>query len=241
MSIDLCVMTGVDEHTSLDELSQLSEEYNKMVEWGFLYSPQRLAFSGRYPSVEFLEHALTKLPAGTKTALHICGAGVTNLLAGEKQERGLLDLIVSRSGRVQLNFSFRRGKVELDALVALLEAFPNTTFITQANSANTDLWQLLAQHGVVNHAVLFDSSGGKGIMPQSWPEPLPIACGYAGGLGARNISIEYPRIASVIGTCSAWIDMESHLRKQDADGVDWIEMNECRSVLQQLRALSGQE
>ena len=97
-------LTGMDDHTDLAALAALSARY-PLVEWGFLYSPKRQGQGGRYPSVETLRHAFRGLPLNVSVALHVCGAGVPNLLSGEPVITGLVEDVAVRGGRVQLNFS----------------------------------------------------------------------------------------------------------------------------------------
>lgn len=208
-----CTFTGADEHTPIESLTGLSMIY-PFIEWGLLYSPKRQGQPGRYPSVEFLKKQLTELPPYVKLALHICGAGVPALLSGECVVSELVSLIEARGGRVQLNFNIQHGEVSLDQLDEFLGAHPNLHVITQHNLANADVWEALQSNA--NHALLFDGSGGRGILADSWPAPLgEILCGYAGGLGPENLAAQLPLIMSAASGRPFWIDMEGKLRDQD--------------------------
>ena len=152
--------------------------------------------------------------------------GVTDLLAGEQTVTELVDLVQQRSGRVQLNFNLadRPGekpsrKPDLDALRVFVASRPSLPVITQQHEANLPVHAALRQY--VNHAVLFDTSGGNGIAPAAWPRPLSgTACGYAGGLGPEVIDHALPEIAKACGDASIWIDMEGRLRTVDDAGDD---------------------
>lgn len=237
LNLTHCTLTGVDETTSLDGIALLSKAF-PLVEWGFLYSPKRQGQPGRYPSILMLAHAFQSLPSHVRVAMHVCGDGVHNLLAGQTNELQLLDLVVARGGRIQLNFNQLRKPVGLDSLVELIALYPATTFITQDNNANQGVWQFVAEHSLINHAVLFDGSGGQGIFCSEWPLPLPISCGYAGGLGPDNIDGELSRIAAVAGSRATWIDMEGKLRRANVDGIDWLDLNACKDCL---TAVHGKE
>lgn len=233
MSLNLthCTLTGVDESTPLADVYALAAAF-PLVEWGFLYSPKRQGQPGRYPSIMFLADAFQSLPPNVRVAMHVCGDGVHNLLDGCTNEVKLLDLVVARKGRIQLNFNQIRKPVDLGKLADLLLLYPETTFITQDNNANQGVWWFIAERGLVNHAVLFDGSGGQGIPCSEWPQPLPISCGYAGGLGPDNIQAELEQIAAVAGSRSTWIDMEGKLRRTDEAGADWLNLDACRACLE---------
>lgn len=207
-------MTGVDDHTDLTSLAVLSDRY-QLAEWGFLYSPKRQGQGWRYTSVETLHYALLSLPEYVRVALHVCGAGVPNLLAGEPVVSGLVESVAARAGRIQLNFNQARDNIDLDMLTALLERFPSLKIIIQHNESNETVWErLCGSHA--NFIALFDSSGGRGIERSAWPTPLPgIRCGYAGGLGPNNLAKTLPRIFAAAGGHPHWIDMEGKLRRQD--------------------------
>lgn len=228
--LELITLTGVDEHTSLPALEQMSE-LHPYVEWGFLYSPKRQGTPGRYPSIATLQQAFIKLPHHMKVALHVCGAGVPNLLQGESVVTQLVEMIGYRGGRVQLNFNAARieSKFTLDDVRIFLEKHPSINFITQHNDANVNVHQVL--HDLPNHSVLFDASGGRGLAPTGWSKPLEgVHCGYAGGLGPDNLATELLAIQSVAEASPYWVDMEGKLRDQD----DRFDLERISSMLDAL-------
>lgn len=230
MHLTHCTLTGVDAKTDLQELADLSAQY-PIAEWGLLYSPKRQGQPGRYPSIAMLGKALAELPDHVRVALHVCGQGVPDLLAGEATVSGLVARVVGRGGRVQLNFNQTREPIDLAALRGILEANPALKVITQQNEANMSVWAAL--QGIGNHAVLFDSSGGRGILSGQWAHPLSgVSCGYAGGLGRDNLADQLEAIAVAAGPSSTWIDMEGSLRVQDADGHDWLSLEHCADCLE---------
>ena len=231
LNLSCCTLTGVDEKTDLEQLIQLSHQF-PVSEWGFLYSPKRQGQPGRYPSIPLLQRAFSDLPQDVHAALHICGRGVSDILSGEPIILDLVKQVTQRHGRIQLNFNHTRAPVDLAALADLLDTFPSLTVITQHNLANSSVWEEL--HGYPNHAMLFDSSGGKGVLPVSqWPEPLPgVSCGYAGGLSSANLAEEMGKIAAKTGRQSTWLDMEGHLRSFDRNGVDWFNLTQCERCLE---------
>ena len=67
----------------------------------------------------------------------------------------------------------------------------------------------------VNVACLFDRSGGKGLVPSSWPLIRnDVFCGYAGGLGPETLSEELLKIFEMTNGQEIWIDMESKIRTE---------------------------
>ena len=215
MSLTRCTLTGVDASTSLDAIADISDRF-PFVEWGFLYSPKRQGQPGRYPSVDTLRRAFEALPQQVQVALHVCGQGVPDLLAGECVITELVEKVARRNGRVQLNFNAATEGLTLSSLMGLFENFPATTFITQHNLSNAPLLARLREYGIANHATLFDSSGGRGLSPMDWSPPLiGIQCGYAGGLGPINLSEKLPEIHAAAHDTDYWIDMEGKLRDAD--------------------------
>ena len=231
LNIQCCTLTGVDDSTPPQDLVALSDEFPR-VEWGFLYSPKRQGLPGRYPSVATLQRALLELPPQVNVALHVCGTGVHDLLAGEPVVEELVELVAARQGRVQLNFNQNKEPIDLRRLNVTLSWYPNLTFITQHNEANRGIWQALQDGGFANHAVLFDASGGRGLVPEQWPQPLPgVTCGYAGGLSSDNLTFHLDAIAALVGDRKTWIDMEGSLRLPDQEGIDWFNLARCRACL----------
>lgn len=239
MSIRLhtCTLTGVDDSTVFYDLSRLSRMY-PFVEWGFLYSPKYNELGGRYPCIVTLNRAFQTLPEHVRVALHICGSGVHNPLAGEKVVNDLVEMVAKRRGRVQLNFNQTAKPVDLNLIRGFLNRFPDMQVITQHNNANETLWKEL--EGFSNHAVLFDASGGRGLLGNQWPEPLSgVACGYAGGLGPDNLSEQLDRIAAVVQQGSMWVDMESSLRiTSDGDRLDIDRCEDCLLVVSEWMRLT---
>jgi phosphoribosylanthranilate isomerase len=91
-------------------------------------------------------------------------------------------------------------------------------------------------------SVLFDSSGGKGISPKSWPSvPAALRCGFAGGLGPDNLASELGRLERIVGDRSVWIDMQSRVRSEDGAVLDLAKVRACleasRAYVQQPAAV----
>lgn len=224
-----CTLTGVDARTDLARLAELAARF-PFAEWGLLYSPAQQGLPGRYPPVQRLQQLVADLPASVRVALHVCGDGVPALLARESPVADLATGVAARGGRIQLNFNLQRAPFSTDAM-GLLRLFISrtpATVITQHNKANAGL---VSQLEYRNHAVLFDSSGGRGLLPPDWPTPLAgVCCGYAGGLGPLTIARELPRILEAVHGRLFWIDMENALREHEGAS-DWFSLDRAEAVL----------
>lgn len=206
-------LTGIDNTTSLQSILDISSRYQLdrpyrpgLVEWGVLYSKSNQGV-GRYPSLATIDKiaALTQSQNSPKFALHICGRAVTEFISGTGHVSEVADLFP----RVQLNLC--AANHDIDSIAFRLVQKRERTIITQHNACNVGLWRALA--GNRNHAVLFDDSGGRGEIRQSWPAPLAgVPCGYAGGLGPGTLATELPRIHQAAAGAAYWVDMEGRLR-----------------------------
>lgn len=233
LNILRCTLTGVDEHTDLNELANLSKEFPK-AEWGLLYSPKLQGSPGRYPSIKFLEETLESLPEHVNVALHICGKGVSELLSDpESNIRNLVMLLQERgdNNRIQLNFNQAKKPISLSDLYFFLSNNSNLNVITQYNEANINIWRFLSEFN--NHHVLFDSSGGQGKLPGKWPWSIPgVFCGYAGGLGPDTLDEELHDIRDATNGHNIWVDMESSLRGTEDNNFDLFDLTKCRQCLE---------
>lgn len=220
-----CTFTGVDEKSSFEEITNLTQEF-PFVEWGVLLSTSANSSFGqnRYPSLNWLNENLPKLKNivdtyGSSIALHVCGKETKELLA--QTENSVALSLLPYVNRVQINFLYKEYQVE--QLENLCKSFPHINFITQHNNRNADLYKKVFSP---NHQVLFDQSGGRGIETTEWEVPLENKiCGYAGGLGPQNINEQFSLIKSVADR-PFWIDMEGKIRTEDI-----LDLILCKQVL----------
>jgi phosphoribosylanthranilate isomerase len=227
-----CTFTGVDEFTSLAKIKELSIKY-PFVEWGVLLSTSenRSRNGHRYPSLDWLNENLPKLQSIAKEskasiALHVCGKE-TKLLLENKEDSQALNFL-PYVNRIQINFVCKNKQEQ--ELENLCENFPNTKFITQHNEANKDLHKKIKS---VNHQILFDASGGRGIKTEVWPQPFnDKVCGYAGGLGLENIEQDFENIKN-LAFSHFWIDMEGRIRTEDK-----LDLDICEKILEKVSTLS---
>lgn len=204
-------LTGVDERTDLDALSKILPFSNIHIEFGILYT-WNTEKRNRYPCRSSIVRILEQLQ-GNKLSLHVCGRK-----AKEKLINYDLTDMTHLVQRIQVN-----GHIWYDDALKICELYSNHTIITQYNNQSIGLLELDAP----NHALLIDSSGGRGISPEHWDRPNTIkSVGFAGGLGPDNIQDELLRIKKVaIGDW--WVDMEGKLRDEN----DWFDINKVNQII----------
>ncbi len=218
--------TGADPSCSVDALLGLLENAPGL-ELAFLYSETRQG-SGRYPPARWIRETVTTIEqciGPGRVALHVCGRARFRFLDGGTVDPELGEL--GRFARIQLNGELTREHAE--AVETMMREHPERQLIVQCEHS-ADLRAALPPFGSALQ-VLFDASGGRGILRASWPRPLEgHVCGYAGGLGPDNLAHELPRITQAAGAVPYWIDMEGKLR----DAQDRFQVQQAREVLRVL-------
>lgn len=219
MKIDRVTITGADDSTPPWKLIALNEKY-PFVEWGILLS-NRQEGSPRFPSYSWLtDIAHLKLGHGVPFKLcgHLCGRWVRDLCDGVNTF--LVDRmpIARLFERVQLNFHAEPHHVA-DAyawrFINALREWGRDQYVFQFDDVNNHLMSLAAQGGV-NVAPLYDTSGGAGVEPETWPRPTLPYVGYAGGLHPEKLPGQLVRIGDAAGEDQrVWIDVETHVRSND--------------------------
>lgn len=228
--IKLITMTGADNSIRPHDLLPLSEKFPR-VEWGILLSGSKMGHE-RFPTFEWLNEleSIQKSLGEHKLNLsgHICQQWCRDIFQANKMTfAGIYPKIWDMFQRIQLNFSPYEVGTEF---VELLKLFPEKQFIFQVGKKNRDSLFAHAVNEKVNVACLFDRSGGKGVVPTSWPKVREdVMCGYAGGLGPDTIAQELENISQVIGDKDIWIDMESRIR---TDGL--FDLSKVEATLDQV-------
>lgn len=232
-------ITGADDTTSLLDLVALSHEF-PFVEWGFLLGrgigPGTAIGDGlpRFPSHAWLRAfaSLADPEPRVRYALHFCGGFVASAIRGEDPAgSGDLHLFTQHSAaRIQLNFRGREQHVDVPALAAWMKSRPHQKVILQlGGTIGGAVFEHMRQY-VPGVQGLFDRSGGRGTVPGAWPTPKSVASyGYAGGLGPKNLSVEWPLISAAAGDRRVWIDMETGVR-DDAD--ETLDLGRARAALE---------
>jgi phosphoribosylanthranilate isomerase len=228
MKLKYVSITGADDKVDVTDLNAVAAKY-PFVEWAILLMPERMG-QPRCPSAQWIE-SFKAYYQGTNTALHLCGDGLLGFIAGKPEILALM----KGFGRIQLNLEFGEvdGKYDPKALLAQMKAHAEFEFIVQYTDKHKNLLPLLED--VPNHALLFDGSAGRGVLPDGgWPAPIAgHSCGYAGGLTPDNVRSNIEKIAKT-GATETWIDMESGVRTDDK-----FDLSKVRRVLEQSAPFAG--
>lgn len=254
MAIDRVTITGADDSISAADLIPLTEEF-PFVEWGILASYKNTIMGDgtpRYPSprwitdLQSLAETTGKLP---RLALHINGLWVRNMLIGTLS---LPQELLHCFARVQLNFHAERTECRPEEFAKCLKLMPGHDWIFQLDGASGNKHLDAANEWEVGHCYgLFDVSGGAGILPERWPEPIYLDCqpgesgcgveswdycGYAGGLGLENLADQIPLILKAAAgrrytnEGRIWIDMETRVRSNSDRQFDLVKVRRCLEI-----------
>lgn len=211
--------TGPDDTTPLRRVITLLHRYPK-AEFGILVSSSQKGLS-RFPSEEWIdkmyEAAIAEKVLG-RFSMHVCGKYVRELLSGNcVNVKKLLDRYKGMFSRAQINTHGEKQIVNLLLLEDELRVLEHlgVEFIFQRDGVNDHIFDTLCQRGWTFVSTLFDLSAGAGILPQSWPPPIPGRfCGYAGGLSPDNVEENIKKIEKVCKR-DYWIDAEGRLMADD--------------------------
>jgi len=212
----LITFTGVDDHTDLNDLVELTTFYPQ-AEFGVLFSPKQQG-NGRYPTLEFVGRLLDLREAvGMRLAAHLCGGHARALIAGDTLHHEVDSLMhAANFDRVQIN-----------------TADPKAQPLRLANWGEQRGLEVILQcrdpqrfPGEVAVQWLFDQSGGRGTSPADWPMQAHsnVTYGYAGGIGPDNAA----DVMRIVGSKAERynLDMESKLRDEN----DRFDIQRCYRV-----------
>ncbi len=229
MQIEKVTITGADDTTDIQWMREISEQY-PFVEWGILVSKRSMGVN-RFPSLEWIGR-LVEHQSEMKTAIHVCGKWVRQILSGDWSEFITeIGTAASNAQRVQLNFHAGAYKLGDKFIQSAKRAARDGGWqlIFQVDGVNDDLL-LNARNARLDAVPLYDLSGGTGVLPALWPQQVDgIYSGYAGGLGPDNVLAQIARISSV-ASGKIWIDMETNVRTEDDHELDCFAVE---SVLKQ--------
>ena len=219
MKVSNITFTGADDDTSISELVDISTN-SRFVEWGILFPSSG---GSRFPSLDWV-HNLTEFKEKypfLKLSAHMCGKSVNDALNGNITAFvGILGVHpFQQFSRIQLNFHGLPIKSKYPESFNQLVNRLSHEIIIQMDGVNDDLSE---DHPDVS--LLYDTSSGAGVLPYTWPSPMPDRrCGYAGGLGPDNLKAELEYLDYFLPENTViWIDMETNVRtnaKLDLDKV----------------------
>jgi len=230
--IRLVTITGIDLYTPRNSLRGLQREF-PFVEWGVLLSKSKTPLGGeaggenRYPSADWIE-ALENY--NLNLSGHLCGAWARDVAAGGNlfvREKPNWPMLFNR---MQLNVSHVLNDLDAHNIRAGIASIKGPRIIVQVG--RNGMWQHLLDPIINRIDILFDCSGGRGVLPEHWPYPVKTAnhqrillsnCGYAGGLNPDNLKAQLEAIAKVSEGQPVWIDVESGVRTDDVLDLNKVE------------------
>jgi hypothetical protein len=238
MQLHTVTFTGADDSILPMRLVDLTVKY-PFVEWGILMSAAREG-STRYPSLPWLE-ALAEVADTFLLPLsgHVCGRWCRGILKGSPSFFDERPSITKMFRRIQLNYHDSANiDADCDAFLELLrsqQAKQEREYIFPCKGFDKPMpcfWEAVPKVlGITRSSVLFDASGGLGILPEQWPQPFDNTyCGYAGGLSPDNIEEQLKILADIVGDRSIWIDFETHVRSGDDSLFDLDKVEKCLAI-----------
>lgn len=203
---DFITFTGADDLNHVDQLQQFAKD--RKVEFAILFSESREG-TRRYPErdkIEEFRSAAAPLGGTLDLAAHLCGAWAREVIELGASEA---DRILSGFSRVQINVGALK---QPDHQIGLVHRWARRLEDRFGHSVQPILQCRDAFPEDTRVAWLYDCSGGRGTIPDSWPAPPhdgDVEIGYAGGMGPDNVA----EILETIGASGrGWIDMESRVR-----------------------------
>lgn len=126
--------------------------------------------------------------------------------------------------RIQLNMPKDAAEnINIKKLSELISNRPTQEFILQYNDKTKDIVHRIGQTAT-KFSVLYDASGGCGLLPSAWEKPVfqNHFQGYAGGISPDNVTYNLDKIDSVVWEKKRpiWIDAEGKLKQNDMFNID---------------------
>jgi len=219
-------VTGIDDGTDLIDVLNIAKKYH-FVEWGVLVNNSYHKPQSRFPDHNIiinLAKCKNILPQ-MNLSLHICGPFLEKIindgdwnvfyhLRRIPHSKGIN--VIDCFSRIQLNLSNMISEIQEPFFESLKNIDQEIILQLKSVEGNEELIKKCKKcKKNANISVLFDASGGKGKLPETWPNSIKN-CGYAGGLTPDNVEEQLCLIKSLVGKNSpTWIDAESGLRFYD--------------------------
>lgn len=230
MNLTRITFTGADDSIDPNDLDVLTKRFPFVdIEWGILFSRSQQG-GKRFPSLEWVR----RLPPALNYSAHLCGAYARDLCEAGQFSWMDCDVPHENFDRIQLNFHASKHTFGRDFESIVHESRNMWQIIFQCDGVNDGgVGEFCAMHD--RCIPLFDTSGGAGIVPKTWPRSwLGKYCGYAGGLGPDNVVSELGRIEPMTNGEPFFIDMERNVRSADDSQFD---LNKCEQVLERVAPL----
>ena len=193
MKLKYITCSDPQENISVPSILNFAERY-PMVELGIQAQPGPMSYDGRRNAwFKQIVYVCSQMSIQPNIALHInyewcdcmCHDVIPLEIAEFIQARNKLtgEPVIKR---IQLNIGDRTNIFNPDALAKLIKRQKDQEFILPYNEKVAPLIKQLKPTGA-KFLLLFDTSYGAGIEPESWQPPVykDIPTGYAGGSGRR--------------------------------------------------------
>ena len=173
MKLKLITCSGANEHTSIDALFALYQEFPN-IEFGIQVSGKKCKYdSDCFAWLKSLKRQVLLREIALPLSLHINQDWVENFCQGHLVPE-LQEILSWKSSltkpffqRVQLNFKIGREKrPEISVLEKQMKSFLRVRFILSYNSANAALIREIYNRHKVVFDCLYDESFGEGIIPE---------------------------------------------------------------------------
>ncbi len=231
--INKVTFTGPDGSTRFRDLTNTFQRF-PFIEWGILVSRSQKGMA-RFPSITWMrsfdKHLENNNVENLPLSIHLCGAMVREFISGD--DKFIKDIpLWKRAQRVQINFHAIKHK-HTSKLFMMLAKHSNKEFIFQHDGVNEEIVYEAIKQGAKNVSILFDKSGGAGILPDHWPFPIDLVrCGYAGGLGPDNIEEQVQEINKLTNDQPSWVDMETRVRSEDDKIFDTLKVRAVCKIME---------
>lgn len=229
MSNFIMTVTGADDEVDPSALTELSKEF-EFVEWGILFSSSQNG-QARYPSKAwrsalYAETMTVEYPVNLSA--HICGGFTDQFLYSQSYVTTEIDIFYRRAQFNRLN----EDNIKPILKYALDSSMP---IILPANKKTTSLLEEIEDKSRLS--ILFDSSGGNGVAPETWPDHMPgtFICGYAGGINESNVVDVVTRLGARYNEEPFWIDFETGARTSD----NKFDINMVKRILEKVKPYYG--
>lgn len=219
-------LTGPDDRTDISALIAFQHDFPQ-TEIGILVKP---GFTGqsRFPKDSWID-TFCQDSTGHR-ALHLCEDAIFSFL----EHHPACWRLAQKFGRVQLNVFQSKRPVDPHLVDQAARVFYDQTggrIIIPINPQNEQMVLALTEPNI---DIIFDRSGGRGILAGEWPPGFPDrSITYAGGLNPDNVAEQVKKMIVSANGRPFNIDIETGVRTcaspDDKDGI--FDIGKCRTVM----------
>lgn len=202
-------ITGADDEINPADLVSLSKLY-PFVEWGILFSKSGSYGTKRYPTRNWRSALYAEAMGGEimpNLSAHLCGEFADDRLKSFEHVSTEVETFYRR-------IQFNRFNSDNCHAVEDYAIHCGAQVIVPCNKKTEPVINRISNLRTSTIAVLFDTSGGRGVDDGVLPEDLPSfhMCGFAGGITEENIEAKLKQLSLRYGEKPFWIDLETGAR-----------------------------